>query len=941
MLPRLVAASRMRGVFIVKPTSQPRIPLLQGCSQFTPTLSSSRLSLARSYRAPIPSPVPDISTVAQESASGSIQDEEHDPESTNTDTSLPATDKTTYRYRKPKFTPEIDQEIIKMRAEGASWPVIGSSLGLPHRSCHRRYIALLDPVLKNFWTDEKVQQMEDLVAQGASWAKIGGIIGLDSIKCQTKWKKIAKPEGEDRNRQFDMLQSKVLMRLVKEHGEEDWKKILREFMMELGGRDMAKVTPEQLRHQYYKIQRGSPVIWTIHEETALIQHVLKHGVTKWEELSTALKTHSPEQCRMRWAALDAKTRVPKEKAWYRGERGSFWRLFLRYGADWTKLASHFPKRTPAQCEAFFKKQTANIDSSNEAEFNEKVQAFAESQKECINMIWRKEDSDQLWKLAEEARQTTDKSKVDWSKVASIMGLKITPAQYKHHYYYLRMRARDGGIMSGKWSPEEIETLERAVSEVGRNWPLISSKYLPNRMPKSICHKFTTLTYKGLHMSPQEYETLMSNVNAQEEQYNRQRNSQDQTDNNNNNNNNNSNSSSNSDNGTGNIEFSPNWDEIAAAMPNKTWTADQCRSAYEFSFKNHIKNSVWTPEQDSTLLECVAQYGQKNWILTATNIPGKDTWECRLRWAELHDPVLESKNSEMMLAKALRRVFPTSQEQQQQQISMQTDDQGDELTYEVGQEQLDAVDRMLEELDLDEQFDRVDRFEQQQQQEYPSRFQGGTGVSSRLQRSLDDPSSTFNEFYQHQDMELDDVKHDSSSDEQGRDDSDAEEDAQPFGYIPLDQNEMDDDDEHKDQDEDIYHSSGRDVGYGRIESDGDDDDSSRNRSKDAPEEDDEREGQGYDGYLHTASKDGTMPIPMIPEAIQIELDNAEGDEGHTKVDKIPEEDLKTIAKVMSSFSLPAPEWAKSIPEERWLPKIVRQAVVPEPVEVEGTGAGGGG
>jgi hypothetical protein len=34
---------------------------------------------------------------------------------------------------------------------------------------------------------------------------------------------------------------------------------------------------------------------------------------------------------------------------------------------------------------------------------------------------------------------------------------------------------------------------------------------------------------------------------------------------------------------------------------------------------------------------------------------------------------------------------------------------DDINYEVGQEQLDAVDRMLEELDMDEQFDRGKRF----------------------------------------------------------------------------------------------------------------------------------------------------------------------------------------------------------------------------------------
>lgn len=41
--------------------------------------------------------------------------------------------------------------------------------------------------------------------------------------------------------------------------------------------------------------------------------------------------------------------------------------------------------------------------------------------------------------------------------------------------------------------------------------------------------------------------------------------------------------------------------------------------------------------------------------------------------------------------------------------MQNNQDQDEIDYEVGQEQLDAVDRMLEELDMDEQFDRGNVF----------------------------------------------------------------------------------------------------------------------------------------------------------------------------------------------------------------------------------------
>ncbi|KAF9090178.1 hypothetical protein BGX27_002321 [Mortierella sp. AM989] len=244
--------------------------------------------------------------------------------------------------------------------------------------------------------------------------------------------------------------------------------------------------------------------------------------------------------------------------------------------------------------------------------------------------------------------------------------------------------------------------------------------------------------------------------------------------------------------------------------------------------------------------------------------------------------------------------------------MRTQEFQDEPNYEVGQEQLDAVDRMLEELDLDEEFDRVpaafrivERFEQQQQQQQQL-------SRTPLDGDIENTTSSLNGHGQHSYMNMD--PHHTTSD-QAESDSD---DPEPFGYIPLNQGYSNDSD-HDDNDEDDYGNDGAE-GYDQMQSDDEADHTVKGeKNTEGEDEEDDDDGQGYDGYLRSTNRDGATPVPVIPAPVQIEL---EVDERATE--QIPEDDLKTIAKVMSSFSLPAPDWAKSIPEERWLPKIVQQA-----------------
>ncbi|KAF8924448.1 hypothetical protein EDD21DRAFT_390262 [Dissophora ornata] len=660
-LPLLTAASRIRGVLAVTAKSATGRSLLSLKPPLAHSASAYRLSsfstavdrtaLAQDSHAD-PQTDQHVRAAVTSSLDPSTRDDtgnngshlststESDSEASNTESdtttseSLAITDKSyNVKCRRPSFTPKVDAQIISMRQQGMPWTTIGATVGVPHRSCHRRYMSVLDPNLQTIWTEENVKLMDDLVAEDKSWAEIAVVLDIPTTVCQVKWKSMVRPENKGRNRQFDILQSKVLLKLVAEHGEDDWKAVMRGFMIQLGGKDMAKVSPEQLRHRYYSLKRRPSHVWTLHEETALIQHVLKHGMNSWDLISEAFKTHTPDQCREKWTMLDMKSRPPKEKAWYMAERAIFWRHWLRHGSDWNAISGFMPKRTADSVKAFFEKATAGFDKSDPELLNKKVTEFAETQSQFASHVWSKEDSDRLWQVAEQCRSKSGNNRVDWGKATEMMDLNLLTSQYKHHHYYLKT-TRAGGL-AGTWSEDEIRKLEMAVRDVGRDWTRVSQEFLPHRNPKSLCHKYSSIQHKGRHISPEEYETLMSRIDAQEENF-RYKQDTNKT--------------------TSKAKFAPNWNNIAKEMPgHRIWTAEQCESAYTYSFKNHLNNSSWTAEEENTLLDAAKRFGRKNWMKVAAEIPGKDKWECRLRWSELHKPILEDQESSAIMAKGAQGI----------------------------------------------------------------------------------------------------------------------------------------------------------------------------------------------------------------------------------------------------------------------------------------------
>ncbi|KAG0254317.1 hypothetical protein DFQ27_006924 [Actinomortierella ambigua] len=204
---------------------------------------------------------------------------------------------------------------------------------------------------------------------------------------------------------------------------------------------------------------------------------------------------------------------------------------------------------------------------------------------------------------------------------------------------------------------------------------------------------------------------------------------------------------------------------------------------------------------------------------------------------------------------------------------------------VPSEVMQTVENMLRDLDMDEDIHRALRLLRP-----PLGFDaiGDDGRFGALDDNLESAVSNGHVIHHI-------VNHNTDSDEDQDDDN--EDGAVAFGYIPLDQDdttllESSDDDDSDDPSE------------GRV---------AREADQDVEENGDNDAGQGFADYL--MDKDGEAIVPTIPAGVTIDSVDAQ--------DPIPEADLQTIQAIMQSFILPpsaVPDWARAIPEERWLPRI---------------------
>lgn len=72
----------------------------------------------------------------------------------------------------------------------------------------------------------------------------------------------------------------------------------------------------------------------------------------------------------------------------------------------------------------------------------------------------------------------------------------------------------------------------------------------------------------------------------------------------------------------------NWKKIADHLEDRTDV--QCLHRWQKVLNPEMIKGPWTEEEDTTLIECVRQYGAQTWSTIASHLPGRIGKQCRER-----------------------------------------------------------------------------------------------------------------------------------------------------------------------------------------------------------------------------------------------------------------------------------------------------------------------
>jgi hypothetical protein len=173
---------------------------------------------------------------------------------------------------------------------------------------------------------------------------------------------------------------------------------------------------------------------------------------------------------------------------------------------------------------------------------------------------------------------------------------------------------DGHIRTGKWTADEVKTLNGAVKKYhGRNWDAIAA--LVQGRTKKQC---TNRWYHALEPSAEgvtgrtgtETWTTDDDIKLKDavEKHGYE-----------------------------------NWDEIAALLPARTKV--QCWSRWHAAVDPRIDRTTprtgrWTKDEDNKLRKAAEKYGGKNWDAVAAMVPSRTRSQCTGRWHDALDPSIQ-------------------------------------------------------------------------------------------------------------------------------------------------------------------------------------------------------------------------------------------------------------------------------------------------------------
>ncbi|KAF9951747.1 hypothetical protein BGZ72_006792 [Mortierella alpina] len=552
------------------------------------------------------------------------------------------------------WTLEDDALLLDLRLyQNKKWLEIGQALDREPATCMTRFESTLNPQLKEFWTADKDHTLDSLVSRSKSWPDIALELGVHRLACMERWRQLGLKDvvaeaktvagqtttplaaaATKRRKQHEQIkreqrsqdvQGQDILKGIKEMvgslravGQVDkdsdhqgWNALLKDGQRYEHYRSWKRKGRLDSFSQLYLMNPG----WSAKEETVLIQFVLKNGLGQWERVA---KEHlggqfTADQCRSCWKNLDMPVVALLESK--TSDRETHQEPRLRNDSVRTEAAEKEQDVRPVELHATDKEDGVILGKDGT---KSRKQAF----------IWDKELSVRLQAVIHQAYKSRAMhiDEINWLWVSTKVHPDATSRICKNHWKFLHPEYSPVKTQSASshaafkvWTHEDVRKLEEGVRLVGpRKLTTIRDHFLPHMTKDDITRQWFRISDKATVIGEEEYYRLLGAVEkvvigSQREASGAILNSEPQT---------------------------QDWAEVERIMgPGSGWKRMPCKRVWESSFQHLIRQTVWSPKEDNTLLRMVQFVGRDDWFTVAKALQmGRTAWQCRLRWCQLLDPV---------------------------------------------------------------------------------------------------------------------------------------------------------------------------------------------------------------------------------------------------------------------------------------------------------------
>ncbi|KAF9020640.1 hypothetical protein BGZ52_002417 [Haplosporangium bisporale] len=452
--------------------------------------------------------------------------------------SLPDSSKTKLG-RPPRWTPEMDEELTRLRAANRTWEYISLAVGRSSSACADRYNTVLDPSLKT-WTPGMIARMDQMVEEGVSWKDIANNLNAKIIACQHQWRTVGKGKLRVKgiaalpttaawsNMEMEVFWSSWIANggaanwdlMTVDLGSRDAKEYragLRQLIMStiMGAPGWAKLeifnyvsevtraARSRAREEENKafIDTQQDRSWTPAEHAALLKAVEKHGLfSGWSKIREQVKPHvTDDEVEAEYYRLngvnDEVSEKPqdeiiaeaseKEGTWTEEEVVKLNLMLMKYSTlpVWTREAA---KNKVKPSDEDYERLFQNTNPSDE----DASITSGKGNTEGSNLSeWNSARTSRLRRLQQQS--SISDQPIDWDWVADHIGPGFNANMCITHWHALP----EGGSKlepAKYWDQTDIEKLQLGIQKYGRSWINIQREYFPDRTTDSIRRKVSNV-----------------------------------------------------------------------------------------------------------------------------------------------------------------------------------------------------------------------------------------------------------------------------------------------------------------------------------------------------------------------------------------------------------------------------------------------------------------